>query len=286
MFVAVLAAVVGVSIVVAAGPLASRFGGDRTSSVRAGAPGVRAPGLLATTPPGWGSVAVVCNLTHREAIDPIVNPGSPRSAHEHDFFGNLHVDERSDGAGLRRTEGACEHASDRSAYWVPTVRRDGIPVDPDHAVVYYRTAPWVDDVAEPPVGLQLIGGGVPGAFAWSCGAGPLLQQAPTRCDGAAALRLHIAFPDCWDGRPAWTFEPPTAVIAPDGAPCPDDHPVRLPMIELVVHTGLTGELGAVTVSSEPEMRPHADLIAAWPSGGLPTLLADCLAAHDDCTAGS
>lgn len=245
--------------------------------------GSAASGLHSGTPQGWGSAVVVCDLARRESIDPIVSPGSMPSAHEHDFYGNLRVDAASNGERLRTSPTNCDVNADRSAYWLPTMMRDGIPIDPDHLAVYYRTPPGVDQVAALPLGLELVGGGDHDSFGWSCGRASVVGDVPTSCAPDSQLRLHVAFPDCWNGELRWNADAPSAVHAPADAACPEGFDVRLPQIELVVHTGLSGDLGTVRLSSEPQVPAHADVIVGWPPGGLPEPLAGCLRNHVRCT---
>lgn len=227
----------------------------------------------------------MCDLARRDAIDPIVSPGVVPSMHEHDFAGNLDVGPASTGDQLRAGPTNCDADDDRSAYWYPTIRRNGVPVDPDHVVVYYRAPPDVTAVVALPIGLELVGGGAEGTFGWTCGGGRLAATPPASCPAGDALRLHVAFPECWDGRPDWDAAAPSAVAA-TAAGCPAAFPQRLPQIELVVHTGLTGALGDVDVSSAPHAPPHADAIVAWTDGRLPDALARCLADHVECPGGA
>ncbi|MCU1351555.1 MAG: hypothetical protein JWM05_764, partial [Acidimicrobiales bacterium] len=81
---------------------------------------------------------VDCTYSHRAPDDPIVHPREPGASHEHDFFGNAATRAASTLRTLLRRRTTCEDPSDTAAYWVPTLERRGVPVEPAVLRAYYR----------------------------------------------------------------------------------------------------------------------------------------------------
>jgi hypothetical protein len=220
-----------------------------------------------------GSFSTVCEHTHRAADDPIVHRGRPGESHLHEFFGNPSTDSTSTADTLLAAAGECDAVADRSAYWVPTLYADGRPVTPVGLAAYYRTAPGADPawVHAPPNGLELVSVGA----GWQCARTDAPTATPGTCGESTPLRLHLTFPDCWDGARLSSADLGHLVASADGE-CPGTHPVQITRIELEVRYGISGAPGALSLSSGDLAGAHGDVIVAWDRGFLEGEVASCV----------
>ena len=89
------------------------------------------------------------------------------------------------------------------------------------------------------------------------------------------LRLHVRFPDCWNGKQLDSADHMSHMAyATDGA-CPNDHPFAVPQITLIVNYGIAGG-GGLELASGGEHTGHADFFNAWKQSELRALVAGCL----------
>ena len=159
---------------------------------------------------------LICTLGPRLNDDPIVFPGQPGAAHEHQFFGAKGVDAFASHGQLQAEGTTCMDKGDTASYWAPALYdEDGTLRSPKRLRVYYY-ANSLDRAALQafPSNLRMIAGDVratspqpQGVVHWFCrkrsnqSAGYELASAyPPRCDRDEYLSLSIRFPDCWDGR--------------------------------------------------------------------------------------
>jgi hypothetical protein len=216
--------------------------------------------------------AVRCGFSHRNQDDPIVHPGEPGRSHDHTFFGNRSTNAFSTPASLGddgRT--TCNDRADTSAYWAPTLYVSGRAVEPLALFATYarRTSRPVDPF---PAGLRVIAGDANARRAqstrvtfWSC-AVPRAERSSTipRCPGTrrGGLRLHVSFPDCWDGTRLDSADHKSHMAYSSHAACPRSHPVAVPALALVVHYPLSGSRSA-ELASGGQFSGHADVLNAW-----------------------
>ena len=216
--------------------------------------------------------AVRCGFSHRNQDDPIVSPGQPGRSHDHTFFGNRSTNAFSTPASLGddgRT--TCNDRADTSAYWAPTLYVSGRAVEPLALVATYarRTSRPVDPF---PAGLKVIAGDANARRAqstrvtfWSC-AVPRAERSSTipRCPGTrrGGLRLHVSFPDCWDGTRLDSADHKSHMAYSSRAACPRSHPVAVPALSLVVHYSVSGRRSA-ELASGGQFSGHADFLNAW-----------------------
>jgi hypothetical protein len=236
-----------------------------------------------------GNFVVDCGFSHRAADDPIVAPGVPGASHEHTFFGNRTTSAFSTEDSLLAGATLCRRRQDRSAYWVPTLMIDGQPVVPLGAAVYYRRGTYAD-VVDPPNGLRMIAGdahattpqGLERVF-WNCepqGAGT--QDVPAcPADPRFSLRLHVDFPECWDGANLDSADHRAHVAYASAGVCPPSHPVPIPSVRLVVRYPVSG-LPALAFSSGSIASGHADAFVAWRPRALHRLVRRCLNGRHQC----
>lgn len=234
-----------------------------------------------------GQFVVECDLARTANDDPIVHPGEPGASHLHEFFGSTEVDADSTGSSLVGTPTTCDSRADAASYWAPALYRDGQRVEPLWLTAYYRVAAGVraEEVVAPPVGLAIVAGDGRGAevAGWGCGRGPTQSVAAPSCPPSAPLGLRVTFPDCWDGEHLDSADHRShmAYSGPDGCEAP--HSVPVPRLSIVVHYGIHGDPGGLSLSSGDVATAHADFLNGWDEEELVTLVRACL--HRDLVCG-
>jgi len=225
-----------------------------------------------------------CSFSHRAPDDPIVYPGRPGASHDHTFLGSTTTNASSTEASLRSGATTCKRRGETAAYWVPTLVSGGQPVVPATASVYYRRGTF-DEVKPFPPGFRLIAGSSKATTAqplsvtrWDCGieAAVAASSEPRACPPGprTALRLHVSFPECWDGQNLDSADHRSHMAYDVEGRCPPSHPVSLPEIELIIRYP---ELkGPVELSSGGVYSAHADFLNAWEQIRLQGLVTDCL----------
>jgi hypothetical protein len=276
-FVFVLAAAAAVGVPFALGASGDRSGGPREGS--------RPDGGRAALE-GVNFVSV-CRFSHRNQDDLIVFPGQPgASTHDHTYVGNTTTNADSTLASLHAGGTTCQRPGDNAAYWVPTlVDPGGEAVEPLGATIYYRRRTLEPLQAFLPA-FRMIAGDAKAASpqrkrvtTWSCGGMsdiPPSSELPTCPVGQGmGLRLHVRFPDCWDGRNLDSANHQSHVAYSTNARCPRTHPVELPALALIVRYGISGGEG-FQLASGGEYSAHADFFNAWQQPALRRLVDYCL----------
>ena len=233
----------------------------------------------------------VCRFSHRKADDPIVFPGRPGLSHGHTFVGNESTDAFSTPKSLRAASTTCDRAEDTAAYWAPTLLVDNQPVTPVEATVYYRRR-TIQRVRAFPQGLEMVAGDshamAPQSLRvtwWDCGdrAGVAPSSTvPTCPDGrGSSLRLHVRFPDCWDGRQLDSPDHKSHMAYSSRGRCDALHAVAVPSLSITMHYPVVGGAG-VELSSMGQLSGHADFVNAWQQAELARLVDYCLNALRIC----
>jgi hypothetical protein len=229
----------------------------------------------------------VCRFSHRNQDDLIVFPGQPgASTHDHTYVGNTSTDADSTLMSLLAGGTTCQRAGDTAAYWVPTLLDpNGEAVEPLGATVYYRRRTLEPVRAFPPA-FRMIAGDAKATSAqarrvtdWSCGqmsnVAPSSELPTCPVGQGMGLRLHVRFPDCWDGRSLDSANHQSHVAYSTNARCPRTHPVELPAVALIVRYGISGGEG-YELASGGEYSAHADFFNAWAQPDLRRLVSFCL----------
>lgn len=255
-----------------------------------------------------------CRFSHTSNDDPIVYPNEPGRSHHHTFFGNRTTDAGSTPATLRGARTTCTPMSDRAAYWVPTLFKDGREVRPAKGQFYYNLRGYDRMRAFPP-GLRMIAGDAHAhhpqstrVVYWTCGGSggvrtPPSSTVPEGCPVVRAsftahvlkcptcklvpqqftrrvktwLELHVNYPDCWDGVRLDSPDHKSHMAHSRNYVCPASHPVKVPLIRLMIRYPLTDGSG-VTLASGGQLTGHADFINAWDQRVLERLVSECF--HD------
>ena len=267
---------------------------------------VMATGLVGTTPEPsagaggtFGSMQVVCRPSHTSMDDPIVYPGQPGAAHQHEFFANVSTDADSTLRSLRGKRTTCSRRGDTAAYWTPTVTNNGVRVVPDRVIAYYRTTKIrdIDSIRPFPRGLKMIAGSSSATEAspqptrivnWHCGDGVTgTATPPASCPNTTTetLTLRIAFPNCWNGRTRDSADHQShmAYAGVGGVRgCPSSHPVPVPELSLNFRYKISGSLSGVELASGGVHSAHADFFNSWKQRVLARLVKKCLNAGRVC----
>lgn len=233
----------------------------------------------------------VCKFSHRKPDDPIVFPGRPGLSHGHTFVGNESTDAFSTPKSLRAASTTCDRAEDTAAYWAPTLLVDNQPVTPVEATVYYRRR-TIQRVRAFPQGLEMVAGDSHSMAAqslrvtwWDCGdrAGVAPSSTvPTCPDGrGSSLRLHVRFPDCWDGRHLDSPDHNSHMAYSSRGRCDALHAVAVPSLSITMQYPVAGGAG-VELSSMGQLSGHADFVNAWQQAELARLVDYCLNALRIC----
>lgn len=217
-----------------------------------------------------GGVALTCPFVHRQAIDPIRDRHGTTSSHMHDFFGADRIRTHLSSDFLLKQVGACNASGDRSVYWVPTMLKNGVEVNPVNLAVYLQVPDGVDasEVELPPNELEMV------TFksSWKCSrVGDEFADLP-QCPQNALTHLVLEFPHCWDGRDL-KFEDGAHVVAADGN-CPASYPRVLPRITMEVRYDISS-VNDVTFSSGPVTSVHGDLFFVWDQDSLRKDVSTC-----------
>ncbi len=235
-----------------------------------------------------------CRFSHRAPDDPIVFPGKAGASHDHSFVGNRTTAASSTHASLRAAPTSCRRPSDTAAYWVPTLLQAAKPIFPAGATIYYRRA-TLGLVTSFPKNFRMIAGAATattpqsrGVTWWSCGAASNIAPSsavPTCPDARGnSLRLHVRFPNCWDGGRLDSPDHKSHVAYSMRAACPSTHPVALPQLTQIYRYATRGG-PEFTLASGGQFSAHADFLNAWRPHVLKMLVESCLNALVRCGAG-
>jgi Domain of unknown function (DUF1996) len=259
----------------------------------------------AAASPGW---IVTCPHSHFNRDDPIVHPGVPGAAHQHEYIGNRTVDAHSTYDGSVGARTTCPQ-NDTAGYWFPAFfegtrrMRSGSSATGRFTrnTVYYRNnlnGYPPSAIQAPPAGLKMVTGR---AKATSVARNPKLGSelyygcsnnstgkltAPPNCS-TGLISVHIGFPNCWNGvdldsrnhrsHMAWPRQNSSG-----GYVCPKSHPV--PIVRIIMR--LEFETGAKTknfrLSSGPAYTLHGDFFNTWVQADLERLTRDCIRRDVDC----
>ncbi|MEU6819490.1 DUF1996 domain-containing protein [Streptomyces atriruber] len=278
--------------------------GDGTITAKSPVTGVR-PSVKEPPHRYFHEFQANCSVTHTRPDDPIVYPGQPGKSHDHTFMGNTTTDAHSTTDSLKRGNTACKAPGDKSAYWMPTLLKNGEPVLPvGPQVIYYKSGVTDYTSVRPfPEGLRYVVGSPmqtaeefrrhPGFVeGWECGESYFNVDIPKNCPTSADTQLNIRFqaPSCWDGKNLDTPDHqshmayPTVKAGTNDNVCPTSHPVALPMIEFKMAFPVNGDLSKVKLASGEGHSFHYDFFNAWDPATLKALVDHCVVGGLQCNA--
>jgi Domain of unknown function (DUF1996) len=226
-----------------------------------------------------------CRFSHQAPDDPIVFPAMPGASHQHTFVGNRTTNAFSSYGSLRSGGTTCMRRDDTAGYWVPALYQGTSPILPVGATIYYRRG-TLAEVSPLPNNLRMIAGDAKAATPqsirvtfWSCGVASGLDRSATvpTCPSTRGsfLRLHIRFPECWDGRNLDSSDHKSHMAYATRAGCPSTHPVEVPQITQIYRYPSLGGDG-FSLASGGQYSAHADFVNAWKPNVLRKLVDGCL----------
>src|SRR5207245_11011514 len=228
----------------------------------------------------------------RRAMDhSIVYPGRSGLSHDHTSVGNASTNAFSTLRSLRAGATTCRRNADTAAYWMPTLLVNGQAVEPRGATLSCLRS-TVAPVRPFPAGLKMIAGNSRSTAPqdlrvtfWNCGAdGGVARSADVPAcpnDRGAGLRLHVNFPNCWDGANLDSPNHQDHMAYSVRGTCPSTHPVSVPAIALIFRYPTAGGAG-VSLSSGGHYSAHAGVFKAWNLGTVPSLVRSRLTAPRHC----
>ena len=174
---------------------------------------------------------------------------------------------------------------------MPTLYQGTTAILPQGATIYYRRG-TLAEVSPFPNNLRVIAGDATATSpqgmrvtSWSCGLASGLDRSatvPTCPDTRGSfLRLHIRFPECWNGRQLDSADHKSHMAYATRAGCPSTHPVEVPQITQIYRYPTRGGEG-FSLASGGQYSAHADFVNAWKPGALRKLVDDCLNALVHC----
>jgi hypothetical protein len=235
-----------------------------------------------------------CRFSHQGPDDPIVFPGKPGASHQHTFVGARTTNAFSTFGTLRSGPTTCMRRDDTAAYWVPMLYQGTTAVPPTAATIYYRRG-TLAKVSPFPNNLRMIAGSAAATSPqgmritfWSCGVVSGVGRSATvpSCPSTkgSTLRLHIRFPECWDGRQLDSADHQSHMAYATRSGCPSTHPVEVPQITQIYRYPTLGGEG-FSLASGGVYSAHADFMNAWKPGALRRLVDGCLNALVHCGRG-
>ncbi|MFI5841346.1 DUF1996 domain-containing protein [Catenuloplanes sp. NPDC051500] len=238
-----------------------------------------------------------CKISHTKPDDPIVFPGMAGASHDHTFWGNKTTGAASTPESLLAAKTtSCEPSSeDFSAYWVPTLLKDGKPIAPKEVTVYYGSR--LKDYAATvpfPSGFRMIVGdakqqtGDSNQF-WCAGNGGETGRTANGewpvCAPTAELIRQLTFPDCWDGVHLDSPDHKSHVgPAGNNGACSGKFPVAIPSISYMLPYPLNTDTEGVKLSSGTGFSMHGDFVNAWVPQALAERVRNCINQHAKCNA--
>jgi hypothetical protein len=233
-----------------------------------------------------------CKVSHRNNDDPIVVPGLAGASHNHTFMGNTSTDANSTANSLfANKKTTCTPAQDHSAYWIPTLNKNGKPVLPSGVTVYYgsrlkdpsKTVPF-------PFGFRMITGDAKnqkdtpdkqGNHFWCAGMGGEVGRTPDGewpvCAKTANLVRQVTFPDCWDGVHLDSPDHKSHVGPADRqGKCSGKFPVAIPSVSFVIGYPLSTDTTGIKLASGTGFSMHADFFNAWEPKALAERVRNCV----------
>jgi hypothetical protein len=189
-----------------------------------------------------GSFLITCRFVKFGEFDPLTGAMS----HQHTFAGNLGVKMHSTKRQLLTQRTNCSDPKDRSAYWMPTLTKNGTKLKPYQVNVYYIRG-GRDRVPFPP-GYVVKSEDV----RYACSNDPSGSRNPINC-GSGTAQFNITF-----------------------------FSKRYPEVHLMFKYPTNSLIGATASSDMMGMHRHGDLFPAFTKGHLQRLIRDCLNAGRTC----
>jgi len=202
--------------------------------------------LVAAPPPAsafpGGSFLITCRFARYGNFDPLTGMGS----HQHTFAGNLGVKMKSTKQQLMHQRTNCSDPKDHSAYWIPTLMRNGNRLKPYQVNIYY-VGRGVHRVAFPP-GYVVKSKDL----RYACSNDSSGSPTPINC-GSGTAQYNITF-----------------------------FSKRFPEVHMMFKFPTNSLIGVEASSDHMHMARHGDMFPAFAKGHLQQLIRNCLNAGRTC----
>lgn len=253
------------------------------------------------------SFVVTCYPTGIAKNDPIVFPGQTGASHMHTFFGAKGVTATTTASTLSEARssqcGSYYDGVDLSAYWIPTLYKNGQQVYREDGSIqlrsYYQRAGGAD--GQPvdqawPRGLKIIAGDMHATSAqpevyYFCantvntGAQSKGSTVFPSCASNESLVSKLTFPDCWDGKYLDSADHKSHMAYSGGSrnSCPSSHPVKLAQLTFEAwFYGVNGSGSDFSWASGGPFSLHGDVMSMWQPRPAANLVNQCINIAFDC----
>ncbi|WP_221327812.1 DUF1996 domain-containing protein [Actinoplanes sp. L3-i22] len=234
-----------------------------------------------------------CSVSGETPDDPIVFPNLPGASHLHTFFGPK-VTASSTGKDLLAESTTCTAPGDNSAYWAPTLLKNGTPVKMKNFRAYYGAKIKDPATVRPfPPGLVMVQGdpkkqvatpaGTSSQF-WCAGSAETGRSADgnwPKCAAGGNLIYQLTFQDCWDGKHVDSPDHKSHMGPSVNGVCKGDFPVAIPSLSLMLGYDSLGGDG-LALSSGMASSIHGDFMNAWEPAKIGALVKVCINAGAKC----
>jgi hypothetical protein len=234
-----------------------------------------------------------CSVSGESPDDPIVFPNLPGASHLHTFFGPK-VTAASTAKDLLAESTTCTAPGDNSAYWAPTLLKNGVPVTMKNFRAYYGAKIKDPETVRPfPPGLVMVQGdakkqvatpaGTSSQF-WCAGSAETGRSADgnwPKCAPGGNLIYQLTFQDCWDGKHIDSPDHKSHMGPAVNGACTGAFPVAVPSLSLMLGYDSLGGDG-LTLSSGMASSIHGDFMNAWDPAKIGALVKVCINANAKC----
>ncbi|GAB1819327.1 DUF1996 domain-containing protein [Herbidospora sp. RD11066] len=228
-----------------------------------------------------------CTVANEAKDDPIVLPGLTGASHMHTFFGPK-VNANTTTADLLKSDTTCDAPGDNSAYWAPTLLKNGVPVKMKNFRVYYGSRLKDPSEVRPfPPGLRVVQGdakrqvatpkGASGQF-WCAGSAETGRSADGNwpvCAPGGNLIYQLTYQDCWDGKHIDSPDHKSHMGPAKNGTCTGDYPVAVPNLSFMLGYDSLGGDG-LALSSGMASSIHGDFMNAWVPANLNAMVKVCI----------
>ncbi|WP_063819432.1 DUF1996 domain-containing protein [Herbidospora cretacea] len=228
-----------------------------------------------------------CTVANEAKDDPIVLPGLVGASHLHTFFGPK-VSANTTTADLLKSATTCDAPGDKSAYWAPTLLKNGQPVEMKNFRVYYGSRLKDPSEVRPfPPGLRIVQGdakrqvatpkGASGQF-WCAGSAETGRSSDGNwpvCAPGGNLIYQLTFQDCWDGKHIDSPDHKSHMGPAKNGTCTGDYPVAVPNLSFMLGYDSLGGNGLALSSGMPSSI-HGDFMNAWTPEALGAMVKVCI----------
>jgi Domain of unknown function (DUF1996)/Carbohydrate binding module (family 6) len=230
-----------------------------------------------------------CAVSSQSPDDPIVLPNMPGASHLHTFFGAAGMGASTKASDLATAKTNCSADGDHSAYWVPQLQKNGVPVPIKSFRVYYGNGSVSDfqDIKPFPPGLVMVARdaklqvATPKSYSpqfWCAGSAETGRSADGNwpvCATGGNLIFQLGFKSCWDGKHIDSPDHKSHLGDPVNGKCTGAYPVALPSISLMVNYDSLGGDG-LALSSGLASSMHGDFMMGWTPESIGALVKVCL----------